>query len=700
MKDFKENVPRFSTLTKTNKDLRSLTEEEQSKEPVKATEEEQKVERSHTTVNSKEKSKEEYVALRTIPVVLKNGHKRRIVNALLDDASTKTYLNGDVAAELGLQGIPQKVTVNVLNNQVDTFETTPVKLELESLDGKVNMEISAFTADRVTGDMKAINWRKYAKEWTHLKGIQFPSLAPRDIVDMLIGIDYADLHYSHCDIGGRPSEPIARLTPLGWTCIGDPHSVSLYPTTQFVRSYFIQEKREIDSTSEILKKFWEIEQIPREADINMSCEDKIALQKVKSSLRWDGKRYEVEIPWKVNKKDLPNNYQMALNRLHNTEKRLLKDPKVATVYGQTIKEYLQKGYMRKVDPKEFKQASWYLPHFPIIRNDKTTTKVRIVFDAAAKAGGLCLNDAIYQGPKLQQDLCAVLLRFRKKPIALVCDIAEMYLRIGLAPQDRPYHRILWRNLDQTKRPDVYEMNSLVFGNNAAPFEAQFVSQEHARRHVIEAPMAAETVLKSTYMDDSMDSVDDDEQGTKLFEELSWLWGKAGMHARKWLSNSETVLQNIPIEDRANTVDLSKEVLPTVKTLGVMWIAKDDMFTFKGEAPDETYQFTKRNFLKKIATLFDPLGFLTPYTIRAKILLQDIWLSGTDWDERMDENQRCNAEKWFAELEHLSKIQIRRCLQPRGKVLSFTLHTFVDASENAYGAVVYSRCEFERWRSFM
>ena len=63
-------------------------------------------------------------------MVLKNGHKRRIVNALLDDASTKTYLNVAVAAELGLQGIPQKVTVNVLNNKVDTFETTPVKLEL------------------------------------------------------------------------------------------------------------------------------------------------------------------------------------------------------------------------------------------------------------------------------------------------------------------------------------------------------------------------------------------------------------------------------------------------------------------------------------------------------------------------------------------------------------------------------------------
>ena len=76
------------------------------------------------------------MALRTVPVFLKNGNRRIKVNALLDEASTKTYLNADVAAELGLQGHPQSVTVNVLNGQTENFETTPVEVELESLDGK------------------------------------------------------------------------------------------------------------------------------------------------------------------------------------------------------------------------------------------------------------------------------------------------------------------------------------------------------------------------------------------------------------------------------------------------------------------------------------------------------------------------------------------------------------------------------------
>ena len=97
------------------------------------------------------------IALRTIlPVYLKSGNQKLKVNALLDDASTKTYINADVAAaELGLQGHPQKVNVSVLNGQVETFETTPIECAFESLDGEI-YRISAYTANRVTGNMNVM----------------------------------------------------------------------------------------------------------------------------------------------------------------------------------------------------------------------------------------------------------------------------------------------------------------------------------------------------------------------------------------------------------------------------------------------------------------------------------------------------------------------------------------------------------------
>ena len=386
---------------------------------------------------------------------------------------------------------------------------------------------------------------------------------------------------------------------------------------------------------------------------------------------------------------------MALRRLENTEKKLLRSPQIATAYCDIINQYEEKGYVKKVGDEERNKTKWLLPHFPVIRPEKETTKTRIVFDASAKCQDVSLNDVIHQGPKLQQDLFDVLLRFRRYPVAVVCDIAEMYLRIGIASEDKPYYRFLWRGINQDRDPDVFEFDRVVFGMNSSPFLAQYVLRHHALTNQSDYSRAAETVLKSTYMDDSMDIVLDEKQGICLYRQLSCLLTKAGMHARKWISNSPNVLSEVPVQDRKSEVDLDRDQLPCTKTLGVWWLAKEDIFTFKEHAPDSNMAYTKRNFLKKIATLFDPIGFLAPYTIRAKMLLQDMWTSGLEWDDELTEPLASCARAWFGELEELTRVQIPRCIQHKDKSpCTMTLHTFVDASEHAYGAVVYARSTYE------
>jgi hypothetical protein len=118
-----------------------------------------------------------------------------------------------------------------------------------------------------------------------------------------------------------------------------------------------------------------------------------------------------------------------------------KGVEVSASYDNIFEEYLKKGYVRKV-PRAVEGNQWFLPHFPVIRNDKTTSKVRIVFDAAAKHDGKSLNDAVLPGPKLQRELLDVLCRFRRAPIALSADISQMFLQVGLRQQDRAYHRLL------------------------------------------------------------------------------------------------------------------------------------------------------------------------------------------------------------------------------------------------------------------
>ena len=103
------------------------------------------------------------------------------------------------------------------------------------------MDVSAYIVDRVTGNMLVVNWNNFKTQWAHLKNIDFPSPTSRPVVDMLIGLDCADLLYAMQEVRGRPVEPIARLTPLGWTCVGNPDSnCQEVMQTHFASTYFVR----------------------------------------------------------------------------------------------------------------------------------------------------------------------------------------------------------------------------------------------------------------------------------------------------------------------------------------------------------------------------------------------------------------------------------------------------------------------------
>ncbi|XP_065197560.1 uncharacterized protein LOC135829084 [Sycon ciliatum] len=157
----------------------------------------------------------------------------------------------------------------------------------------------------------------------------------------------------------------------------------------------------------------------------------------------------------------------------------------------------------------------------------------------------------------------------------------------------------------------------------------------------------------------MTSASDYDEGKLLHSQLSILWSSAGMHPRKWLTNSVNVLAQVFQEDRASQLELDSEQLPAVKTLGILWEAKQDEFTFK---VSEEQAMTERLFLRKISKLFDPLGFLTPFVVRAKMLFQQMWLDMYDWDDPLPANVVATAQQWFRELPALAAVRIPWCTQ--------------------------------------
>jgi glycerol-3-phosphate cytidylyltransferase-like family protein len=510
-----------------------------------------------------------------------NQKKKVNVNIMLDPCSTGSYISEHAAEELKLQGRTQHLTVTGTGGTEVQKMSRRVNLNVSNVKGNFSATVEANVLDDITGTTPAIEWSDLKENWPHLQKVPLERVANRRQIDLLIGIDHPLFHHVLQEIHGpQADDPIARRTNLGWVCFGPTsttgiHNNSRIHVTRTYRSSLAGTNHE-ESTNNILRQFWELESmgIKHEDTPVLTPDEARATKFAEETLHKQDNRYEIGIPWKVNEPIFKSNYDQALSRLQSLERSLLKKGSdIGSSYNSIIEEYVEKGYVKKV-PRTAEEDQWYLPHFPVIRNDKTTSKVRIVFDAAAKHDGKCLNDAVLPGPKLQRELVDVLCRFRRAPVALSADISQMFLQVGLRSQDRPYHRFLWRNFDQQNQPEIYEFQRLPFGNAASPFCAQYVLQTHGQTLSEEKSKVAETIDNSMYVDDVLDSFETIEEACSLRRDLSEVLSDAGFKLRKWLSNETSVIADVPIEDRVSGVEITEgKDLPTQKTLGVTWNAE-------------------------------------------------------------------------------------------------------------------------------
>ena len=579
----------------------------------------------------------ERVSLMILPALISNGSKELRVNAMLDPCSTSSYISEEAAEELELHGQSLNLTIARTGGTEIRKRSRRVELKVANLNGTFSSPLQAHVLDNIAGDTPAIPWTELKRKWPHLRHMPFESVSRRHQVDVMIGSDHPVFHHVLKEAcGNQPNDPVARLTNLGWVCFG-PTLVEEFrrsSRSHFTRTYRSCQVNKLPPPDDILRAFWELESlgIKDTTEQTMTAEERAAVELVTETLECNNGRYKIGVPWKVGEPKLTNNYEVALDRLRSQEKSLKKKgPEVMKTYSKILEDDEKKKYIQKV-PKSEAEEQWFLPHFPVIREDRVTTKVRVVFDASVKHGGKSLNSAIRPGPKLQKDLVDVLTRFRRAPVALSADISEMFLQVELQNKDRQYHRFLWRDFDTSRDPDIYEFTRLLFGNTASPFCSQYVLQTHAKTHALDFPEAAVTVNDSMYVDDVLDSCETTENAQQLRRQLSELLALAGFKLRKWSSNEPVVIEDIPFEDRLSTLEISKDELPKTKTLGVIWEARKDVFTFQVEPPDVNKAPTKRNVLSARASLFDPLQFLAPFTVRAKILLQEVWMAGVGWDE--------------------------------------------------------------------
>ena len=135
-----------------------------------------------------------------------------------------------------------------------------------------------------------------------MQGIEFPQVGPRTTVDMLIEVDKADLLYSLKDMKGHPGEPIARLTPLGWTCIGNPDGKAERIQANF--TFFLNDS---DKLSSLVRWYCDTEEPTSSKTYIVNPDEKLARDTVANSLTFVDGHYTVGMPWKSDKHLLQDN---------------------------------------------------------------------------------------------------------------------------------------------------------------------------------------------------------------------------------------------------------------------------------------------------------------------------------------------------------------------------------------------------------
>ena len=237
----------------------------------------------------------------------------------------------------------------------------------------------------------------------HLKGLELadvPDAKSCTPIDMLVGSDY----YWELVTGSicrGVSGPTAIHTKLRWVLSGpacsNPHNQCTM-NMSITHVLHIGASEESNDLVEQLWAFWELE------TLGIRQEESTWYNQFEGTVRFENGRYKEPLMWKEYHEALPDNYQLSLSRLHGLLRRLRQDPVIFKEYDGVIKEQFEKGIIEAVPTDEPSTVTvHYLPHHAVICQDKSTTRLRIVYDASAKsARNPSLNDCLLKGPSLNQ----------------------------------------------------------------------------------------------------------------------------------------------------------------------------------------------------------------------------------------------------------------------------------------------------------
>lgn len=622
------------------------------------------------------------VYLGCVPVRVVGPSGTATTYAFVDNGSDTTLIRHDLAHSLGLKNTPCQLSINTVTGK-KVMQSSRASLQVLPLYSKDVVIIDcAYTVPTLPITSADDSPRIDVRKWPHLEGVELHSLVDRT-VGILIGCDIPEAHVISEQRIGVGKQPHAVKSVFGWVLRGP--CDGRITATRLINYTGAEEA----SLVETLQRFFELEfKDSGSEDKAPSLDDREATEAVERSIVLKGNKFIVGLPWRVGR-NFMSNYKAVRHRLELLKKRLSKDSHLHSLYNTVMEGHLSKSYVSRVHGDDIKDR-WFIPHHPVFNPNKPG-KIRVVFDCAATFRGTSLNKSLLSGPDVANDLTGVLMRFRKYPIAICADIQEMFLQVGVLDKDKRYLSFLWwpdGNLDL--EPAVHQLNVHPFGATSSPFCATFALRKTAQvfSHAF-SENCRSTVLHNFYVDDCLVSTSTVTEAIRLVEELRRMLSLGGFKLAKWNSNRPEVLSNLPTEDRciSSCDDFSFE--SNQSTLGMRWDVDTDCFEIKVHLPDTPV--TRRGILTCVASVFDPLGFTAPVTLRARQLLQELCKCHLGWDSPISEEFAKRWRRWLSDVQSIAGLRIPRPLGLIGSdKVTLELHTFSDASDTGYSAVSYLR----------
>ena len=655
-------------------------------------------------------------------VYLCKGKFKKPVSIAYDGCSNNTNISAKLAEEMGLE-----VLTNVKDRVIDVLggqsnvKSKLVKLELQPLDSNKAFEISGYTVTNFLERVHVPDWADHLEKFEHLKQFKIPRLK-HNKVDILLGTDFHKLLLANAKVSGGDEEPSAQLTELGWMFGGPLANYNLKESANLAASEWVthlSQERNLYTENELslhdlVQRSWDIDALgltEKLPGVTNKLEDKqpwtqqeIEIDaKMKCTYLKKEQAYQISVPWKNIPPDFVSNRTAVKLRQDKTEQNLKKRGVQIDQVEEIFKGYEEKGYIRQLTPKETtEKKAWYEPWFLVIDPLRDTSKIRPVFDAAARYNNVSLNSNVEKTPNRLLNIHDILLRFRQHKFCMSADVSEMFLRIKLHPDDRKYHRFTCNGRD-------WEWQSVMFGNRSSPDASQKVLFQNCEDHGKAYPEAVQTILNATLMDDTVDSREKEDQIISLVQELPKLMSMANMKIGKIYCNSKKAMESVPKDLWAKQVvfdDKESIVYSDNKVLGVAYSGNESdslhyVSKFKSmtewtnkKTITKVKFWTKRLVLQAAMSIYDPLGNITPFTVQARVLMQRIWRLKIGWDDKLDQDIVDHWEKWTSQVMELTEIRIPRWVGFLSNAKT-TLHTFSDASTDVYAAVVYLRTDTEK-----